>query len=96
MSTPTQNPNKLEHARDEREQTTEEYVEHLRAFYAHAGVFVGVTTIVVMVNLFTNLSAGVAGEWSAWWSVWAFLGSGIGLAVHGFVVRLNRPVTSRD
>lgn len=78
-------------ASDERDQAARDYVEQLRAFYAHAGVFVGVLIIVVTVNLLTNVSAGIAGEWSAWWSIWAFLGSGIGLAVHGFVVRLNRP-----
>ena len=45
----------------------------------------------VRVNLVTNISAGTADEWNAWWSVWALLGWSIGIAVHGFVVWLNRP-----
>lgn len=79
------------HAPNERAQSAREYGEQVRAFYAHAAVFVGALIIVVTVNLLTNLSAGIADELSAWWSIWAFLGSGIGLAVHGFVVRLKRP-----
>ena len=47
--------------------------------------------IMFAVNLVTNISAGTAGEWDAWWSVWALLGWSIGIAVHGFVVWLNRP-----
>lgn len=47
--------------------------------------------ITFAVNLVTNLSAGIAGEWSAWWSVWAFIGWSAGIAVHGLVVRLQRP-----
>lgn len=47
--------------------------------------------VMFSVNLLTNLSAGGASEWTAWWSAWAFLGWGIGIAIHGLVVRLNRP-----
>lgn len=58
-----------------------------RAFTAHAAVFAsGMVAIFVV-----NLAAGIAGDWSAWWSVWALLGWSIGVAVHGFVVWLNRP-----
>ena len=70
------------------------YVEQLRAFYVHAGVFAASMVVIFAVNLLTNLSAGIAGEWTAWWSAWAFLGWGLGIAVHGLVVRLNRPTTS--
>lgn len=50
--------------------------------------------VIFSVNLTTNLSAGIADEWSAWWSVWALIGWGLGVVVHGLVVRLNRPLQS--
>jgi hypothetical protein len=50
--------------------------------------------IIFTVNLATNAAAGILGRWSAWWSIWALVGWGIGLAIHGLVVRLARPVTS--
>lgn len=70
------------------------YVDQLRAFYVHAGVFAATMVVIFVVNLLTNLSAGIAGEWSAWWSIWAFIGWGLGIAIHGLVVRLNRPSSS--
>lgn len=70
------------------------YVQQLQAFYVHAGVFVGGMTIIFLVNLATNAAAGIAGDWRAWWSAWAFIGWGLGIAVHGLVVRLNRPTVS--
>jgi len=78
----------------EREEAARRYVEQLRAFYVHAGVFAAGMLTIFAVNLLTNLSAGVAGGWSAWWSAWALLGWGLGIAVHGLVVRLNRPPSS--
>ncbi|MFK8025266.1 MAG: 2TM domain-containing protein [Ilumatobacter sp.] len=72
--------------------SAELWVEQRRAFNAHAAVFGATMVLVVAVNLVTNLAAGTAGDWSAWWSVWALIGSSLGLAVHGFVVWLNRPV----
>lgn len=81
-------------ADEERVEAARQYVEQLKAFHVHAGVFAAGMVIIFVVNLFTNLSAGVAGEWSAWWSVWALLGWGAGIAVHGLVVRLNRPSSS--
>ena len=89
--TPTQAEGEFDQAVGEREEAARRYVEQLRAFYVHASLFVVGMLIMFAVNLVTNLSAGVAGEWSAWWSVWALLGWGIGIAVHGFVVWLNRP-----
>lgn len=71
-----------------------QYVRQLRAFYVHAGAFAAGMVIMFAVNLVTNLSAGTAGRFSAWWSVWALLGWGIGIAVHGLVVLLNRPSSS--
>jgi len=68
-----------------------QYVEQLRVFYVHAGVAAASLTIIFAVNLATNLSAGLTSEWSAWWSSWAVIGWSSGLAVHGLVVRLNRP-----
>lgn len=70
------------------------FVRQLQAFYVHAGVFAGGMVIIFLVNLATNLDAGIAGEWRSWWSAWAFIGWGLGIAVHGLVVRLNRPTAS--
>lgn len=90
MSTPTSPFGHVDHATDE-EEAARQYVEQLRAFYAHAFMFVVGMLAIFLVNLLTNLSAGIADEWSAWWSAWAFLGWGLGIAVHGLVVWLNRP-----
>jgi hypothetical protein len=76
---------------DEHVEAARQYVEQLKAFYVHAGVFAATMVVIFVVNLVTNLSAGIAGEWSAWWSIWALLGWGAGIVVHGLVVRLNRP-----
>ena len=67
------------------------YVQQLRAFYVHAAVFAASMVVIFGVNLAVNLSAGRTGEWSAWWAGWALIGWGIGVAVHGIVVRLARP-----
>ena len=82
---------KLDHAMGEREEAARRYVQQLRVFYVHAAVFAGSMAVNIAVNLFVNLSAGTATEWSAWWSIWALIGWGAGIAVHGLVVRLNRP-----
>ncbi|MGH1491751.1 MAG: 2TM domain-containing protein [Acidimicrobiales bacterium] len=91
MTTPTDALSSIDQAVDEREEAARRYVHQLRAFYVHAAVFVGSMAINIAVNLFVNLSAGIADEWSAWWSIWALIGWGAGIAVHGLVVRLNRP-----
>lgn len=84
-----------EHATDEeRVRAAQRYVEQLRAFVVHACMFAIGMAIIFTVNLLTNLSAGIAGEWSSWWSLWALLGWSAGIAVHGLVVRLNRPPSS--
>ena len=95
MPAPPRASSRLEHATaDEREESASRYVEQLRAFYVHAGVFASTMLVIFTVNLLTNLSAGIAGEWTAWWSLWALLGWSSGIAVHGLVVRLNRPSLS--
>jgi hypothetical protein len=91
MATPNQAASELEETSDEREQAARLYVDQLRAFYIHACMFAVGMLVIFAVNLLTNLSAGIAGDWTAWWSAWAFLGWGLGIAVHGLVVRLNRP-----
>lgn len=91
MTTETEAPSDIDPAGDEREEAARRYVQQLRVFYVHAAVFVGSMTVNVAVNLLVNLSAGIAGDWSAWWSLWALLGWGAGIAVHGLVVRINRP-----
>lgn len=91
MSTGTQASSPLHSAAEEQQDAARQYVEHLRAFYVHACVYVASMIIIFAVNLLTNLSAGITDEWAAWWSAWALLGWGAGIAVHGLVVRLNRP-----
>ncbi|MEM7273712.1 MAG: 2TM domain-containing protein [Actinomycetota bacterium] len=72
-------------------QPTNEYPRQVRAFQAHAGVFVVTMLAIFAVNLFVNLSAGVADEWSAWWSVWALIGWSLGIGAHGLVLFLAKP-----
>ena len=93
MTHPIHSPNQhgRVHAEEERVETAQRYLQQLQAFYIHAGVFAAGTVVIFVVNLATNLSAGIAGDWWAWWSVWALIGWGSGIAVHGLVVRLNRP-----
>jgi len=91
MSTPNPASRELEKATEEREQAATLYIDQLRAFYAHASMFAAGMLVMFSVNLLTNLSAGVASDWAAWWSAWALVGWGIGIAIHGLVVRLNRP-----
>jgi len=91
VATPTEAPSQIDQTAEEREEAARRYVEQLRAFSVHAAVFAGSMTVIFVVNLLTNLSAGIAREWSSWWSIWALIGWGAGIAVHGLVVRLNRP-----
>ena len=79
------------HSTHEREEAAVLYVEQLRVFLAHAAAFGAGMVVMFMVNLATNVAAGITGHFSAWWSFWAFVGWGAGIAVHGLVVRLNRP-----
>ncbi len=93
---PNQHPQQSadEHTDERRVEAARRYVQQLRDFYIHATVFAGGMVIIFLVNLATNVAAGIAGEWWAWWSAWAFVGWGLGIAVHGLVVRLNRPGVS--
>ncbi len=94
MSTPTPTSSRLQPTTDERDQAARRYVDQLVAFYLHAGMFAAGMLVIFAVNFLTNLSAGLASDWTAWWSAWAFLGWGLGIAIHGLVVRLNRPASS--
>ena len=76
---------------DQRRQDAHEYVRQLRAFYVHASVFAGSMVVIIVVNAAVNLAAGIADEWWAWWSMWALLGWGLGVTIHGLVVRMSRP-----
>lgn len=67
------------------------HIRRRRAFSIHAGVYAASIAVIVAVNAVTNAAAGLTGEWWAWWSVPAVLGWGIGVTVHGLVVRLARP-----
>ena len=67
------------------------YEHQRKAFHIHATVFAATMVLIVLVNLMVNLAAGITGDLGAWWSGWALLGWGIGIAIHGLVVRLNRP-----
>ena len=91
MPTTSEAARRIDRAAEEREEATRRYADQLRAFRGHVGGYVTGMFIMFAVNLVTNISAGTAGEWNAWWSVWALLGWSIGIAVHGFVVWLNRP-----
>ncbi|MCP3853170.1 MAG: 2TM domain-containing protein [Actinomycetia bacterium] len=66
-------------------------MQQLRVFYVHASVAATGMVLIFIVNLATNVAAGITGEWWAWWSAWAFIGWSLALAVHGLVVRLDRP-----
>lgn len=79
-----------DHARE----AARRYVEQLRVFYIHASVFAVGMIVIFVVNLAINLAAGLTGEWWAWWSGWALIGWGLGVAIHGLVVRLSRPRSS--
>jgi len=76
---------------DQRREDAREYVRQLRAFYIHASVFAGSMVVIFAVNVAVNVAAGIANEWWAWWSVWVLLGWGLGLTIHGLVVRMSRP-----
>jgi hypothetical protein len=69
------------------------YGQQLRAFQIHAAVFAAGVVLVFLVNLIINVAAGTTGRWSAWWSGWAVIGWGLGIGVHGLVVRLSRPAS---
>ncbi len=91
-STRSQSPATPDKSDDRRREEAREYVHGLRAFQVHASVFTAGMVVIFLVNLFTNKAAGISGgEWSAWWSAWALIGWGLGVAVHGLVVRLSRP-----
>ena len=83
-----------DHPEQQRVESAQRYVQQLQAFHVHAGVFAGGMVVIFLVNLAVNAAAGTAGEWWAWWSAWALIGWGSGIAVHGLVVRLNRPARS--
>ena len=63
----------------------------VRAVRIHAAVFAGSMVMIFAANPAINLAAGVADEWWAWWSVLALFGWGLGVSVHGLVVRMSRP-----
>ncbi len=79
---------------DQRMEEARQYVQQLRAFYTHAVVFAVGMVVIFSVNLAVNVAAGLTGEWWAWWSGWALLGWGVGVAIHGLVVRMSRPNSS--
>lgn len=93
MSSPTHSPNASRPAEtgEQFEESVRNYVDQLRAFYIHAAVFGAAMVVIFMVNLATNAAEGTMGFWWTWWSAWAFIGWGLGIAIHGLVVRLNRP-----
>jgi hypothetical protein len=66
------------------------HVHQRGVLHIHAIVFVMSMALIVLVNAALNAAAGVAGEWWAWWSILALAGWGLGLSVHGTVVRLSR------
>lgn len=92
MPGPTETPDRpTTEDQDDARLAAKQWVHQLRVFYAHAGGAAACLTIIFAVNLATNIPAGLTSEWSAWWSGWALIGWTPGLAVHGLVVRLQRP-----
>ena len=79
---------------DDHDEAAQLHARQDQAFRIHVGVFAATMVAIFIVNFATNLAAGIADEWQAWWTVWALLGWSIGIAVHGLVVRLNRPPIS--
>ena len=61
----------------------------------HAAVFAVSMVGIIVVNLAINLAAGIVGAWWAWWSVAAFVGWGIGVAVHGAAVAAHAQLRTR-
>lgn len=90
-SNDTRHPSAAGNPEDDRRDAVSQYVHQLRVFHVHAGVFGAGMLVIFAVNLATNAAAGIAGEWWAWWSVWALIGWGLGVAIHGLVVRISRP-----
>ena len=66
------------------------HVHERRALRVHAIVFALSIALIVQVNAALNAAAGITGEWWAWRSLLALVGWGLGLSVHGTVVRLSR------
>ncbi|MEL7155346.1 MAG: 2TM domain-containing protein [Actinomycetota bacterium] len=91
----TSRPGDADPTDDERQQAARLYLRQRDAFRIHATVFAATMVVIFVVNLATNAAAGLLGDWSAWWSAWALIGWGLGVGVHGLVVRLARP-TRRD
>lgn len=75
---------------DARREEARRYVRQLRAFQVHATVFAVVVPLLFVINAVINLAAGIAGDVWAWWIIWVVFGWGIGIAVHGLVVRAAR------
>ena len=67
------------------------HAEEVSVFRVHAAVFAVSTVAIFLVNLLINLAGGLTGDLSTWWSLWVLIGWGLGIAVHGLVVRLARP-----
>jgi hypothetical protein len=53
-------------------------------------VFAISMVVIFIVNLALNAATGITGEWWAWWSALALVGWGLGVTVHGLVVRTSR------
>ena len=81
---------------EQRREDAREYVQRLRVFYTHAAVAAASLVLIFAVNLAVNIGANLTGEWWAWWSGWAVIGWGLGLTIHGLVVRLSRPQSLRS
>ncbi len=73
---------------DQRREDARLRAQQRRAFHLHASVFALSMLVIFIVNAALNAAADLTGEWWAWWSVWALLGWGLGVTVHGLVVRI--------
>lgn len=93
MSTPVTSSSQIPAgtAADQRRDAARQYLQDVRVFHTHAGVAAASMVLIIAVNVFSNVAAGTTGYLWAWWSVWALLGWGLGLTIHGLVVRGTRP-----
>ena len=58
----------------QRREEARNYVQKLKGFYTHLGIYLAVNALLHLVNLFAS---------GGYWAFWPALGWGIGVAAHG-------------
>jgi 2TM domain len=62
---------------DERYRRAKRRVTVIKSFYIHLGIYVGIITLLFLIDLLTP---------GGWWFYWALLGWGIGVVAHALSV----------